>query len=383
MVSWDRVGERLRRALAEKDVERGDLARSTRIAPSDLAALEQGRSAAVSTAALARLARRLDLPPTALWSDDPSAELELSLHFRHASVPDFFHEDEAAARGAVLTAHALAELETLLGRDPLRTWFRPKPVGTPPHEDGYARAREVRRVLAGKGALPSEDAPLPAPLEDLIEDALGIPVIEAKLTTANVLALTAKDGPTGAVAIVINSSAMWGESPVRRRVDECHELAHALFDETAQPLSVWIDREQEADDSPENKRLADPVEQRARAFAAELLLPRTGLRELLGPPAPQASVERAIDLAKRAQERFLSSAELTAYHLANHGYFAGYFHDDVVRALAGPTMTPALPRIPVLERRARQAVEAGLLTAMGAREILGLPVWADLPWADA
>jgi len=35
----------------------------------------------------------------------------------------------------------------------------------------------------------------------------------------------------------------------------------------------------------------------------------------------------------------------------------------------------------VLVRRTRQALEDGVLTAMGAREILGLPAWAKLPTA--
>ena len=116
VMSWERVGERLRRALVAKPTDRGVLATSARIPELELAALERGEATKVSTGALARLARELSLPPTALWSEDPQTDIELSLRFRHASVPDFFHADESVARRAILDARKLAELDALLGR---------------------------------------------------------------------------------------------------------------------------------------------------------------------------------------------------------------------------------------------------------------------------
>ena len=381
-MSWTRIGERLSRTLAVKEVDRAKLAESARVSVADVTALEKGQPVKVSTAALARLARELGLPPTALWSEDPAAEIELSLHFRHASVPDFFHEDAAVAERAVLDARALDELDVLLGRQPLRTWFGPREVGAPAHEDGYARAREVRRVLAAKQVLSSEAAPIPIGFDVLGEDSLGIAVIEAKLRTGSVLALTAKDAPTNTVAIIVNS-ATGNTSHLRHRVDIAHELAHALFDAPAAPLSVWVDRDRDADYGHQKTAVPeDAVEQRARAFAAEFLVPREGLRELLGPPpAEQASLKAATEMVRSAQEHFLSSTELTAHHLANNSYIPKFLHEELLRAVSPLALPPVQRRQPALVRRAREAVEAGVMTAMAAREVLGLSVWAKLPWS--
>jgi Zn-dependent peptidase ImmA (M78 family) len=381
VMSWERVGERLRRALVAKPTDRSVLATSARIPELELAALERGEATKVSTGALARLARELSLPPTALWSEDPQTDIELSLRFRHASVPDFFHADESVARRAILDARKLAELDALLGRKTFRTFFEPRPVAGKPYEDGYNRAREIRRLLAKEGVLQTDYDPLPANLDALVEDFFGIPVVDAPLNTSGVLALTAKDEPTTAVAIVVNTAAIWSTKPLRRRVDVSHELAHALFDAPAQALSVWIDKEDEVTTAP-HKLPADQVEQRARAVAAELLLPRDGLRELLGPPpAEHASIMRAVDMVQRAQARFLSSTELTAHHLQNRGYFPKHLHEEVVRSAAPLDVGMVPKREPVLVRRTRQALEDGVLTAMAAREILGLPAWAKLPTA--
>ena len=389
VVTWEIIGKRLRQAREAARLDRHQLAAAASVDADVLATLETGQPARISTAALARVAMRLDVPATALWSQDPAAEVEFSLRFRHASVPDFFHEDEAVAHHAILTARALGELDHLLGRQTLRSWFRERAVGSPAHEDGYARAREVRRVLAAKGVIEAEGAPLPDDLESAIEDVFGIPVVEARLATTSVLAFTAKDRPTAAVAIVTNARAVWAANPWRHRVDLAHELAHALFDELDDPLALFVDRKEDAEEGPASSAPADgdPVEQRARAFAAELLVPRLGLRELLGPPPSlDRSSEKAVEMVRRAREYFRSTVELTAHHLANNGYFPGNLHEAVVQAMAAvpPLVIAAQPsREPVLERRARDGIQRNLLSVMAAREVLGLSAWDRLPWSDA
>jgi hypothetical protein len=87
-------------------------------------------------------------------------------------------------------------------------------------------------------------------------------------------------------------------------------------------------------------------------------------------------------MVQRAQARFLSPVELTAYHLHNNGYFPENLHEAVVRSAVPLEVGTIAKREPVLVRRARQGVETGALTAMGAREVLGIPVWASLPWSD-
>lgn len=388
VVTWEIIGRRLRQARVAAHLDLDALAAAAAVDASVLAALEAGQEARVSTAALTRIAIRLDVPVTALWSQEPTAEVEFSLRFRHASARDFFHEDEVVAHKAVLTARALDELDKLLDRQTLRSWFHERAVGSPAYEDGYARAREVRRVLAAKGAIDGEAAPLPDDLERAVEDVLGIPVVEHRLRTASVLAFTAKDRPTAAVAIVINTGAVWAANPLRRRVDLAHELAHALFDEPDDSLTLFINRKEDVEKGASSPSLPasddDPVEQRARAFAAELLVPRLGLCGLFGPPpSVERSAEKAVEMVRRARDYFRSTVELTAHHLANNGYFPEHLHETVVRA-APPPVAAGLPsREPVLERRTREAVERSLLSAMAAREVLGLSVWDRLPWSDA
>lgn len=382
MIELPKVARRLREARNALDIDLDVLARDARVPREVLAGLERGEAVRVSTAALARVARRLSLPPTALLSLDDAPEAPLSLYFRHASVPDFFHEDEAAARKAVLLARTIEGLDDLLDRrDPLRKWFAPKAVGHVPFEDGYARARRVREILHQRGHLPSVTAPLPDPLETLVEDAFGVPVLDEKLATTSVLAFTAKDQATGVAAIVLNQSSRWASNPFRRRVDVAHELGHTLFDTREEPIALWIDREEKPGKASLGLPPEDPVEQRAKAFAAELLIPMMGLRELLGPrPSVRASREQAIDRARRTREHFLTPIELTVHHLANHGYLPEYLHEEIVTIAPGPATIAPARRQGMLRRRVQEARAAGRISAMRARELLGLTAWDPLPW---
>jgi Zn-dependent peptidase ImmA (M78 family)/transcriptional regulator with XRE-family HTH domain len=389
MTEFAQIAQRLREARRTQGIDVDALARDARVPRTVLAQLERGEVVSISTAALARVARRLSLPSTALLSPSTEHELDLSLHFRHASVPDFFHADEAVARKAILVARTVDGLDALLNRqEPLRKWFDPKPVGHVPYEDGYARARHVRQILHRTDHLPSTTAPLPNSIESFIEDTFGVPVLDERLATDSVLAFTAKDRATGLSAMVLNQSSEWAMNLFRRRVDVAHELAHTLFDEREEreereePLALWIDKE---DTEEENTRPGseNPVEQRANAFAAELLIPKMGLRELLGlPPSDRASREQAIERVRRVREHFMTPVELTVHHLANHGYLPQYLHDEIVAIAPGPSTIAPSSRNSMLRRRVQEARATGRISAMRARELLGLSAWDALPWGE-
>ena len=384
MVDFATVGRRLRTALEVNRVDLATVARDARVPQDVLARLEAGEAAPISTAALARVAHRLKLSPTALWS--PAEEdFEVSLQFRHATIPDFFHADEVVAREALGVARDVEGLEDLLGRPaPLKRadWFRPVAVGHDPTAEGYRLARRLREILHQTSWLTSLTAPLTDPLEVIVEEAFGVPVLEKPLQTSSVLAVTVKDRSRGLAAILLNTASEWGARPLRRRVDLAHEIAHLLYDEPRADIGLWID-EIDDQDREAPKQQGDPHERRARAFAAELLLPRLGLHELFG--RPQESVARsltpAIELVQRARQHFKTTIELTSYHLENNGYIPAYLHDDIVKATPPfPMETPAA-RESLLPRRVREALSAGLISSMRARELLGLCAWDDLPWS--
>ncbi|WP_437835480.1 ImmA/IrrE family metallo-endopeptidase [Sorangium sp. So ce1153] len=384
MVDFAAVGRRLRAAREARHLERATLARDAHVSEDVLARLEAGEAVPVSTAALARVERRLKLTPTALWADTPREETALSLHFRHASVPDFFSADEAAAREALMIARDVEGLEERLGRPaPLKRadWFREAQVGHNASADGYARAWRLRDILHQKNLLDSPTAPLPDPLETLVEEAFGVPVVEKPLHSSSVLAVTVKDRVSGLAAILLNTASEWGTHLPRSRVDLAHEVCHLLYDEPREDIGLWIDViEDQEDDAP--RRQGDAVEKRARAFAAELLLPKLGLHQLLGRPLVRArELTPAVEMVRRAREHYGTTIELTSYHLYNVGYIEKYLLEEIQKTV--PSLSHAAPsaRETLLSRRVREALSAGLISAMRARELLDISAWDELPWS--
>lgn len=384
MIDFTVVGRRLREAMAKRGVTRAFLAERARVSEEVLAHLEVGETVRISTAALARLEEQLKLPPVSLWSSSAQEAFDLSLHFRHATVPDFFHADEEAAREALWLARDIEGLGDLLGWTPplaIRAWFPPAPVGHSPKDDGYARAQRLRDVLHQTGWLISQNAPLPDPLETLVENAFGVPVLERSLQTSRVLAVTVKDRQSGLCAILLNTANTWGSHSLRRRVDIAHEIAHVLFDEPREDIGFWIDRVDDKEKEGRNQT-GDPVEKRARAFAAEFLLPRLGLRQLLGPAQVRArTVSDAVDLVQRAREYFKTTIEIAAYHLENLGYIEPYLHEEILRTVPTLAVEEQARRETLLERLTREAADKCIISGMRAREFLGISAWDELPWS--
>ncbi|WP_437938809.1 ImmA/IrrE family metallo-endopeptidase [Sorangium sp. So ce341] len=278
-------------------------------------------------------------------------------------------------------------LEERLGRPaPLKRvhWFREAPVGHNASADGYARAWRLRDILHQKNFLDSPTSPLPDPLETLVEEAFGVPAIEKPLHSPSVLAVTVKDRASGLAAILLNTAAKGGLQPLRRRVDLAHEICLLLFDEPRDDIGLWIDvAEDQEEDAP--RRQGDAVEKRARAFAAELLLPKLGLHRLLGRPQVRArELKPAVELVQRAREHYGTTIELTSYHLYNVGYIERYLLEEIVAEIQKtvPLLSHAAPsaREALLSRRVREALSAGLISAMRARELLELSAWDELPW---
>ena len=111
----------------------------------------------------------------------------------------------------------------------------------------------------------------------------NVPVLAVPLATWTLQAAAVRAAATTAAAVVLNLAVRGGPKPgspqawLVDRVSICHELCHILFDEPrGGPVDVVLD------DEPRDGQEKPASEQRAGAFAAEMLIPLFGLREIFG-----------------------------------------------------------------------------------------------------
>ncbi|HEX7602925.1 MAG TPA: ImmA/IrrE family metallo-endopeptidase, partial [Polyangiaceae bacterium] len=241
--------------------------------------------------------------------------------------------------------------------------------------DGYAFAREARRLLDQ----PTEPlADLGVLLEERFEIAVLVVSLGPKLT-----AVTVRDDTDAAAIVLTADDPDRAKNPQLARVCLAHELCHILHDPSDGGLHLAIDTAME-DESPPHGR----NEQRAGAFAAELLLPSLGLRELLGEPDNTSSLSTGRELVSRARIHFGSPWQIAAHHLHNHGYLAESTRDQLLvpgaQAATTGEVTTRLPApdavsVALLDRVTR-AHQQGAITDGQAREALKLGLDTRLPW---
>ncbi|HVJ18877.1 MAG TPA: ImmA/IrrE family metallo-endopeptidase [Polyangiaceae bacterium] len=213
-------------------------------------------------------------------------------------------------------------------------------------------------------------------MAELLEERFDILVRTESLSSAKVDALALKEPQTGVAAAILNGSSRRRSNAWTARVDLAHELCHLLFDPPKAEIHLVV--EQETDDG-KSKGLA---EQRANAFAAELLLPLEGLRRVLGPPRYEMSTFQALDLVQRTRDEFKTPIEITVNHLINREYIVSFLQDRLIeqaRHMMGGQTPPEPPRQDVLTRRVLDALDLDLISAGRARELLQLTPWDDLP----
>lgn len=315
-----------------------------------------------TTAAVERLARAAGHDPASIWGAEaaPSAP---ALGFLRGSWPDFDNRDAerlraALERGATLRAIAV----DLLG---LPLHFGPSDrvaVRSPAHKHGYRLAQRVRAALG------NADEPIPH-LGDVIALTLHIDVSVVAMDTARLrgAAVFSREG----AAIIVNASD--DSRPLMRRRTVAHELCHALFDRHDGSAGAVLD--ESFDERSENP----PIERRAGAFAAELLVPTAGLRVLFPSLSTMTSVDRATSVVVKAAEHFGAPLELTANQLTNQGYIHKAIREAVIRELADS----AQPRVDdilsdVRERRVLQALTQERISEGRARELLGVAIHEPL-----
>ena len=334
----------------------------------------------MSTTELFEVARALSLDPVALLRGQERFRVVPSVFLRHAGHQDFDDRDHAVLDDALTAGQALAGLRARLGQPEAALQagvFAPSSAmadhGVAPAHDGYRLARRVR-AWVGDTSGPIGD------LCVLLEERFGIAVLVRDLATARGTAASVRAGD--AAAIVLNA-----RDPHRRsnallgRVHLAHELCHLLFDPSDGGLSIVVDLD--------GDKRTHAAEQRARAFAAEFLLPLPGLVALLGDPRGVSALDMAIALVARARSQFGTPHEIAVNHLCNLGFIDHRLREHVAAetsTFAGlaPTMSlPDVGRVSLLVRRyVQRAHEDGLVTDGEAKELLGLDRLDRLPWDE-
>ena len=357
----------------------GDLARDSTVPLGVLEALEDGRMG-ITTRQLDELARALALDSAALLNGREVARTVPSVFLRHQGMQDFDEIDSGSLDRALEQGRSLTALGQALGEPPpvLQTGtFRHRDAAADhqeaPAKEGYRLAGEVRRWL-GNTSDPLAD------VRELLERRCGVAVLVSPLQTARTTAVGVRGD--GSAAVVLNDRDLQRASnPLLTRVYLMHELCHIMFDPSLGGVHIVIDS---GDDHK-----AHAAEQRARAFAAEMLLPLDGLVRLLGDPRGVSETARAADLVARSRSRFGTPHEIAVNHLCNLNFVDIRLREwlEATRTTYGAsppsTSLPAScgPSI-LLREYVERSHREGILTDEEALTTLGMDRLAPLPWDE-
>lgn len=194
--------------------------------------------------------------------------------------------------GATAAAPALAQLQASIAveLDPRQPW-----------NSGYALAKQVRPGLQAMLGISTErNNPLDVP--GLFEH-LGLPIVDATDLPPTIQGAAILDA-RGRGAVLVNRASTFGASHSGRRAILAHELCHLLFDRTASGQLGQLDLRR---DLTRDMRL----EQRANAFAAEILLPR---KEILRHSARGKIARRELE---RLAREYGAGMELAGFQAEN------------------------------------------------------------------
>lgn len=376
----DRIGKIVRTVREQEGSSLEALEGRSGVPVSVLAALEAGQRG-ITTGQLDEVARALSLDAAALLNGREVRRPVPSVFLRHVAFQDFdVDRDGANLDDALEQGRSLASLQALLRRAPLALQanvFSPREAAADrpdaPAQDGYQLARSVRAWL-GNVAEPLGDVRI------LVEERFGVAVVARALESSRVTAVAVRAGTCGAV-VLSSRDVHRARNPLLARVHLSHELCHVLFDPSPGGLHIIAD-------STSDKKI-NAAERRARAFAAELLLPLEGLTRLLGSPREVDAPSSARQLVAQARSRFGAPHELSANHLCNHGFIdlrlREWLEAERTTFDGGPpptTVPPTGASSIYLGELVKQAHQDGLLTDGEARETLGIERLAPLPWEE-
>jgi hypothetical protein len=216
-------------------------------------------------------------------------------------------------------------------------------------------------------------------LGELFEERFEIAVVVESLPFEKMTAISVRD-EKGAAAIVLNANDPQRlENLPLDRVYLAHELCHVLRDPSDGGIHIVID----TSDANEVER----SEQRARAFAAEFLMPLLALSAMFGTPKLVDSETAARALVTKARGHFSTPWEIATNHLNHHGFISDSARLALLQRKSAP-IRGAATRLPgagkpsiALTDRVRRANEEGIITDGQARVALRISVDDALPWA--
>lgn len=262
------VGRTLRERRNQLGIDIRTVASKSDLFPEVVEALEGSKRRPVRE--YERVARVLGLDERMIsFNPEPQGNERVAVRLRRLSddLPALSPSAVVALAEASWVAMTQIRLEEKLGLRGLKHAFHPSanygsPMGRPAYLMGYELAQMFRKQLNLAGPIRS--------MRELVETQLAIPIIQAPLGE-RIAGATVQ--PTQQHrAIVLNVTGK-NADPRVRRTTMAHELGHLLFDPDPQLQDLRVD-EYEALDARDDTR-ADPVEQRANAFAVELLAPKS------------------------------------------------------------------------------------------------------------
>jgi Zn-dependent peptidase ImmA (M78 family) len=333
------------------------LAQQAEIPVDLLQAARQGSLQGWTTSMVERLAITSRVDPAAVWSDEP-LEAVPALHFLRGLLRDFHPDDLVPMETAIERGASLRAMTELLGHPVGWASFGPELPREPAWKHGYALAQQVRDFLD------CPDVPI-VDMHSLLGERFAVYVVYRPLRTARLFAATLSSN--SARAVVVNSELCTDAPVVRRTL--AHELCHVLFDSTHGAAILEID----TDDGSGQ----DAKEQRAGAFAAELLVPRAGIERHLGVPTSTRDLDVALHYVSEISRVFGAPRKLVIHHLKNHKWMDSATERSALSSLRSSDIDAELPSfgspdptVDWLERRVEEAVQAELITSGRAVELL-------------
>lgn len=362
-------------AIATERTRQGLRVGDLGVDPRVVEAIEAGRSG-ITTTQLEKIAIALQLDPTRLRAGEIQARPQPSVFLRHRGTQqDFTTVDAPILDLALEGARARNALARSVGDDvglfPASRFETRGVAGDASNaaaRQGYQLARELRRTIGN-------EADALADLRELAEVTCGITVLVRRFATIGSSAFAVKAADAAAILL---APITYRREPAAR-VWIAHELCHLLFDPDGGGVHIVVDFDDD--------RHVHQAERRARAFAAELLLPEAGLRKLIGPPAGVTGDVSSRNLVAMARDAFGSTWQVAANHLCNLGFISLSLREWLERQSPPAMSRPWLTSLPVVDASSvqvsvltRRAYDAGHLTDGEARALLDIDPLAPLPW---
>ena len=314
--SKNATGNALRRRREDLGLPHSSVGKATRISPVEVKTAESSPSR-VPLAALEAVSFSLGLDERLLaFREDSGGDSKLAYRLK-TLVREQTQQPGAISQGtALLFAEAASiirvqhRLQEWLGLQTEDSLFEPHAdygsVMNPAWRIGYILAQEARKKLRiGQSPIHS--------MRELVEERLGIPVIQARLPNeiAGATVMTTDENGQEARGVVLNTvgenTNVW-----IRRATLAHELGHLLYDPQTSLQNVRVDSYHDNQQNPETWG-SDFVEQRANAFAIAFLAPNEAVRGLVPTPVSEESVARVM-------YTFGISHTAARYHVANSLY---------------------------------------------------------------